>query len=47
MFERSKELDCVDEFCTLSRNLNEPSYNEDRETHEPMLQHSNTKLASG
>jgi len=47
MFERSKELDCVDDFCTLSRNLNEPSYNEDCETHEPMLQHSNTKLASG
>ena len=47
MFQRAKELDCVEEFCALSRVQNEICYKEDYETKEKALDHTQNRLASG
>ena len=47
MFQRAKELDCVEEFCALSRVQSEICYKEDYETKEKALDHTQNRLASG
>ena len=47
MFQRAKELDCVEEFCALSRVHKEICYKEDYETKEKELDHTQNRLASG
>jgi len=47
MFHRAKELEIVDEFCVLSRVLNELCYKKDRETGDTALDHTQNRLASG
>jgi DNA polymerase elongation subunit (family B) len=47
MFQRAKELDCVEEFCALSRVQSEMCYKEDYETKEKELEHTQNRLASG
>ena len=47
MFQRAKELDCVEEFCALSRVQSEICYKEDYETKEKELDHTQNRLASG
>ena len=47
MFQRAKELDCVEEFCALSRVQSEVCYKEDYETKEKELEHTQNRLASG
>jgi DNA polymerase elongation subunit (family B) len=47
MFQRSKELDCIDEFCNLSRIQEELCYKKDYETNEKVLDHTQNRLASG
>ena len=47
MFQRAKELDCVEEFCALSRVQSEICYKEDYETKEKELEHTQNRLASG
>jgi len=47
MFYRAKELDCIEEFCSFSRIVNEMCYKEDYETKEKKLDHTQNRLASG
>lgn len=47
MFQRAKELDCVEEFCALSRIRDEICYKENYETKEKELDHTQNRLASG
>ena len=47
MFQRAKQLDCIEEFCSLSRIQEELCYKEDYETKEKRLDHTQNRLASG
>ena len=47
MFQRARELDCIEEFCSLSRIQQEICYKEDYETKEKRLDHTQNRLASG
>ena len=47
MFQRAKELCCVDEFCTLSRIQNEICHKTVKDSTEVVLDHTQNRLASG
>jgi DNA polymerase elongation subunit (family B) len=47
MFQRAKELDIVDEFCSLSRIQDEVCVKEDYKTQQKQLDHTQNHLASG
>lgn len=47
MFQRAKELEIVDDFCSISRVYNEKSYKIDKESKEQVLEHTQNRLASG
>ena len=44
MFKRAQELDCINEFCCLSRNTDAYAYLIDKNTKEKTLKHSETRL---